>query len=115
MKAIQYKDEQTFEWAAAKFGATKPGDYFGNNLTSADIIQRRALPERRRRKGYKSKNKPKLPTDIVNRNKTKDHILIEHTRSGDKYLSKGTTRLLYTKSYGTTNALKDFRLFLESK
>ena len=115
MKAIQFKDEQIFEWAAAKFGATKPGDYFGNNLTSADIIHRREPPKRYNRRGYKSKNKTKYPTDIVNKVRTKDNISIEQTREGNIYLSKGTTRLLYTKSYGTTKALKDFRLFLESK
>jgi hypothetical protein len=115
MKAIRYENEQVFEWAAAKFGATKPGDYFGNNLTAADIIQRRALPERRRRKGYKSKNKPRNPKDIVNKVRTKDNISIEQTREGNIYLSKGTTRLLYTKSYGTTNALKDFREFITTK
>jgi hypothetical protein len=115
MKAIQFKDEQTFEWAAAKFGVAKPGDYFGNNLTSADIIYKREPKKRARRIGYKSKNKPKYPTDIVNKVRTKDNISIEQTREGNIYLSKGTTRLLYTKSYGTTRALKDFREFINTK
>jgi len=115
MKAIRFENEQIFEWAAAKFGTDRPGDMFGNKLIYSDVVRPKAPPKRHNRRGYKSKNKIKLPTDIVNKVRTKDRILIEQTRSGDTYLSKETTRLLYTKSYGTKQALKDFRLFIDNK